>query len=269
MKKAFIGCLLISFLIAGCSKVPITGRRQVNMLPESSLVSMSLTNYQSFLNENSVVSTNDNRAEMVKKVGERIAKATETYLKQKGNSKRIEDYKWEFNLVNDNTINAWCMPGGKVVVYTGILDYTQDEDGLAVVMGHEIAHAIARHGNERMSQGLMVELGGVGLAVASQNQPEMTRNLFMTAYGLGTTVGAILPFSRLHESEADEMGLAFMAMAGYNPEKAVDFWTRMSKSGGASVPEFLSTHPSHETRIARIKEYLPQAKTYGNKYRIP
>ncbi len=212
---------------------------------------------------------NDDRAAMVKRVGDRIAKATEAYLKQKGNSKRIEGYKWEFNLVNDNTVNAWCMPGGKVVVYTGILQYTQDEDGLAVVMGHEIAHAIARHGNERMSQGLMVELGGVGLAVASQNQPQQTQALFMTAYGLGTAVGAVLPFSRLHESEADEMGLAFMAMAGYNPEKAVDFWTRMSKSGGGAPPEFLSTHPSHETRIKKIKEYLPTAKAYGNKYKIP
>lgn len=238
------------------------------MLPESSLMSMSLTSYQSFLTENSVVPVNDDRTRMVKRVGERIAKATEAYLKQKGNSKRIKDYKWEFNLVNDNTVNAWCMPGGKVVIYTGILEYTKDEEGLAVVMGHEIAHAIARHGNERMSQGLMVELGGVGLAVASQNQPEQTQNLFMTAYGLGTTVGALLPFSRLHESEADEMGLAFMAMAGYNPEKAIDFWTRMSKAGGASVPEFLSTHPSHETRIARIKEYLPKAKAMGNKYKI-
>lgn len=269
MKKALAGYLLLSVFLISCSKVPITGRKQVNMLPESSLMSMSLTNYQSFLNENSVVSGSDNRAAMVKKVGDRIARATEAYLKQKGNSKRIEGYKWEFNLVNDNTANAWCMPGGKVVVYTGILQHTQDEDGLAVVMGHEIAHAIARHGNERMSQGLMVELGGIGLAVATSDQPEQTRNLFMSAYGVGATVGAILPFSRLHESEADEMGLAFMAMAGYNPEKAVDFWTRMSKSGGASVPEFLSTHPSHDTRIQKIKAYLPEAKAYGNKYKIP
>jgi predicted Zn-dependent protease len=178
-------------------------------------------------------------------------------------SSRLEGYAWEFNLVEDEAVNAWCMPGGKVVVFTGILPVTRDATGLAVVMGHEIAHAVANHGNERMSQGLMVQMGGTALSKALEDKPEETRNLFLTSFGLGTQVGVLLPYSRLHENESDHLGLIFMAMAGYDPRSAVDFWERMAtqKSGGAP-PEFLSTHPSDKTRIENIKSLLPEALRY-------
>jgi predicted Zn-dependent protease len=162
-------------------------------------------------------------------------------------------------------VNAWCMPGGKVVVYTGILPVTKNENGLAVVMGHEIAHAIAEHGNERMSQELLRQAGGVALTVALKDNPEETRNLWLAAYGLGSEVGVMLPFSRLHESEADHLGLIFMAMAGYDPREAPDFWTRMAEAGGQKPPEFLSTHPSDETRISSLNNWMPEALKYYNK----
>ena len=183
-------------------------------------------------------------------------------MAQKKLSKRIDGYKWEFNLVEENIVNAWCMPGGKVVVYTGLLPLSQNEAGLAVVMGHEIAHAIARHGNERMSQQLIIAMGGIGLAVALQQKPQETQDLFNLSYGVASTLGA-LKYSRVHESEADKLGLVFMAMAGYNPEDAVPFWERMAKNGGGKIPEILSTHPSDETRIKDIKAFLPKAKTYN------
>jgi predicted Zn-dependent protease len=180
-------------------------------------------------------------------------------------SSALKDYKWEFNLVDDKQVNAWCMPGGKVVFYTGIMPICQNEEGIAVVMGHEIAHAIADHGNERMSQQMVLQMGGMALDQAMSDKPEQTKALWMTTFGVGAQFGVMLPFSRMHESEADQMGLIFMAMAGYNPEKAVDFWTRMSKMGGQKPPEILSTHPSDETRIAKIKEHLPEAMKYYKK----
>ncbi|MGD1845891.1 MAG: M48 family metallopeptidase [Salibacteraceae bacterium] len=254
--------LAVILLMSACGKVPITGRKQINLLPETTLMSMSVANYQEFLSTNKTLSSNaNNQAQMVQRVGQRIASAVETYLKKHGQGKRVKDYKWEFNLVQDDAVNAWCMPGGKVVFYTGILPVTKDEEGLAVVMGHEIAHAIARHGNERMSQTLAVQAGGVGLGVAMSEKPELTQNLFMQAYGLGSNLG-MLAFSRSHESESDKMGLVFMALAGYNPEAAVGFWQRMAALGGQAPPEFLSTHPSHDTRIQNIREFLPEAKKY-------
>jgi predicted Zn-dependent protease len=169
--------------------------------------------------------------------------------------------------VEENTVNAWCMPGGKVVVYTGLLPVALNDDGLAVVMGHEIAHAIANHGNERMSQGLAAQAGGVALSVALSNKSPETQNLFLKAYGVGANVGAMLPFSRLHESEADEMGLILMAMAGYNPDEAIKFWERMDKATqGQAPPEFLSTHPAHSTRIQNLKKAIPKARAYATKY---
>lgn len=176
--------------------------------------------------------------------------------------KRVEGFKWEFNLVDDNAVNAWCMPGGKVVFYTGILPITKTEKGLAVVMGHEVAHAIARHGNERMSQGLATQLGGVALGVALSNKPQQTQQIFNQAYGVGSTLGT-LKFSRKHESEADKMGAIFMALAGYNPQESVELWRRMkASSGGAAPPEFMSTHPSHDTRIKDLQAYMPKALKY-------
>ncbi len=257
-----IALLALTFvLLWACSKVPVTGRRQLNLLPESQLMSMSLTQYKAFLNENNTVSAGNEQADMVRRVGERIAAAAETYLKRHAQSSRVKDFNWEFNLVNDPTVNAWCMPGGKVVFYTGILPVTKDEAGLAVVMGHEVAHAIARHGNERMSQGLVAQAGGIGLQLALSEKPELTRNLLLQSYGVGSQLG-VLKFSRLHESEADRMGLIFMAMAGYNPEVSVDFWKRMAAQGGSAPPEFLSTHPHNETRIQDLKAHMPEALKY-------
>lgn len=260
--KARVLTLLIIFFLSACTKVPITGRKQLNMLPEYTLIDMSLTNYRAFLKEHPPVPASAIETQMVKNVGSRIASAVGKYMKSKGFGNKIKDYKWEFNLVNDKAANAWCMSGGKVVVYTGLLPITQDETALAVVMGHEIAHAIARHGNERMSQQLLVQLGGMGLAVALQEKPKQTQDIFLLSYGVGSALG-ILKYSRTHESEADKLGLVFMAMAGYNPQEAVPFWQRMAKkSGSPNVPEIFSTHPSDETRIKDLKAFLPTAMKY-------
>lgn len=245
-----------------CSRVPITARRQFNLLPESQLIGMSIKEYQSFSSKNPTLPATDPQVTLVRKVGYNIQKAITVYLSKTKNSKRVQGYAWEFNVVNDpKTINAWCMPGGKVMVYTGILPVTVDETGLAVVMGHEVAHAIARHGNERMSQQLSLQLGGVALSVALSQKPEQTQQIFQQVYGVGTTLGA-LAYSRKHETEADKMGLVFMAMAGYDPNAAVNFWERMAKATGQGPPQFLSTHPSNEQRIKDIKAYLPQALKY-------
>lgn len=256
-----IAFLFATILFYSCTSVPITGRKQFNVLPESQLIGMSLTQYESFLKENKL-STDAANTKLVKDVGARMSKAVEEFLVQNGLGSRVQDFQWEFNLVQDDTPNAWCMPGGKVVFYTGILPYTQTEGGIAVVMGHEIAHAVARHGNERMSQQMGLQLGGVALSVALSEKPQETQNLFMAAYGLGSQVGVILPFSRSHESEADKMGLIFMAMAGYDPNEAVAFWQRMAQNGGGKPLEILSTHPSDETRIANLKKFVPEAMKY-------
>jgi len=266
MKKLKILFLSIitAFSILSCSTVPLTGRSQLNLIPANEMLSLSYQQYDEFLNENKVSKDAKNTA-MVKRVGTNIQYAVEEYLAQNNLSNRLEGYKWEFNLVEDEQVNAWCMPGGKVVVYTGILPVTKNEIGLAVVLGHEIAHAIAEHGNERMSQGLIQQLGGAALSVALRDKPQLTQDLFLTAYGVGSTVG-ILAYSRTQESEADHLGLIFMAMAGYNPGEAVNFWQRMAEiNKGQKPPEFLSTHPSDETRINDIKKWLPDALKYYKK----
>ncbi len=253
-----------SCFFTSCSTVPLSGRKQLNMLPESQLVAMSLTSYSDFLSQNKL-SGNRQQTQTVKKVGDDIADAVEAYLNENGLGNRVAGYEWEFNLVEDDIPNAWCMPGGKVVVYAGILPITQTDEGLAVVMGHEIAHAIARHGNERMSQALLIETGGLALAAAIDEKPAETKALFLAAYGVGSQVGISLPYSRSHETEADKLGLIFMAMAGYNPEEAIGFWTRMSQSGGQKPPEFLSTHPSDQTRIQNLQAFLPEAMKYSKR----
>ncbi len=262
--KIYLSLILLALLVYYCSTVPITGRKQISLIPSSEINALSFQQYGEFLKQ-SKLSEDKEAVSMVKRVGVNIQKAVESYFSQNNMMNQLQGYEWEFNLVESDEVNAWCMPGGKVVVYTGILPLTKDETGLAVVMGHEIAHAIAQHGAERMSQGLLQQLGGMALSVSLQNEPEATRNIFLAAYGVGTTVGVMLPFSRTHESEADRLGLIFMAMAGYNPEAAVDFWTRMSKASGPKLPEWLSTHPSDETRIADIKKYLPEALGYYKK----
>jgi predicted Zn-dependent protease len=260
--KLLTPIILLALTLYYCSTVPITGRSQLNLISSADLNTLSFQQYNDFLQQNKL-STDAQSTNMVKGVGLNIQKAVENYFAHHNLSNELDGYAWEFNLIQSPEVNAWCMPGGKVVVYTGILSITQDVTGLAVVMGHEIAHAVAHHGAERMSQGLMQELGGVALSVAIQNEPQTTQNIFMTAYGVGSTIGVILPFSRTQESEADRLGLSFMAMAGYNPNAALNFWTRMSQSKtGGSPPEFLSTHPSDQTRIENLKSYMPEALQY-------
>ena len=263
--KYFTFLFIISIVLTACSSVPVTGRKQLNIIPSSQMMSMSYQQYDDFLKSNKL-SINAQQTQMIKTVGAKIKTAVETYFRQQNMSSVLDGYSWEFNLIDSPEANAWCMPGGKVVFYTGILPITQDATGVAVVMGHEIAHAIAEHGNERMSQSLITELGGTALAVALQEKPAETQQLWLTAYGIGSQVGVMLPFSRLHESEADRLGLIFMAMAGYDPNEAVSFWQRMANmKNGQSPPEFLSTHPSDATRIRQIKEWLPEAMSYYKK----
>ncbi|MFN8290651.1 MAG: M48 family metallopeptidase [Chitinophagaceae bacterium] len=255
---------LVAALLAACSHNALTGKSQLTLIPEAELQSMATTEYQTFLSQNKVVAPGTNRdAEMVNRVGNRIIKAVEAYYAEKGMSDKLAGYKWETRLVDDKTVNAWCMPGGKIVVYTGLLPITQNEAALAVVMGHEVSHALLQHGNQRMSQGLIASVGQVALAVAVANKPQETQNLFLGAYGAGAQVGVLLPFSRKHELEADQYGLMFAAMAGYNPQEAIALWQRMEKaSNGQAPPEFLSTHPSEGKRIERLQAYMPEALKY-------
>jgi predicted Zn-dependent protease len=255
-------CLLTFFLVS-CETVPITGRSQLSLVSDSEINAMSFNEYKEFLSKHKL-SNNVDQTQRVKNVGMRISSAVGQFFSRQGQSSRLAGYKWEFNLVEDKEVNAWCMPGGKVVVYTGILPVTKDETGLAVVMGHEIAHAIADHGKERLSQGLLTQMGGAALSVALSQQPGAVGSLFLNAYGIGTQVGILLPYSRLHESEADRLGLIFMSMAGYDPNAAVAFWERMASQTkkGSSPPEFLSTHPADTTRISKIKSYIPEAMSY-------
>jgi predicted Zn-dependent protease len=252
-------------MLCGCTEVEITGRQQFNIIPDSTMNSLSFQSYGEFLADHKVI-TGTEQSEMVKRCGGRIQKAVEQYCEKNGISDQLAGYKWEFNLVEDPNVNAWCMPGGKVVIYTGIMPIAQNETGLAVVMGHEIAHAFAKHGAERMSQGLLVQMGGIALSTALKDKPEQTKELFMQSYGVGAQIGVLLPYSRVHENEADHLGLIFMAMAGYNPEEAAMFWQRMAtQSKGSKPPEFLSTHPAPETRIQNLKDLTPEAMEYYRK----
>lgn len=261
--KKIICIALVSILLYGCKSVPVTGRRQLSVIPASQMNTLAVTSYKETLSQ-SKLSTNAEQTAMIKRVGERISKAVEQYLAEKGMSSAIKDFQWEFNLIDDaNTVNAWCMPGGKVAFYTGILPICKNDAGVAVVMGHEIAHAVANHGGERMSQELVVNMGGMALSTALQQKPEQTQQLALSAYGVGSQVLGILPYSRLHESEADKMGLIFMAIAGYDPNEAPSFWERMkANSGGSSSPQFMSTHPSDDKRIQDLKKDIPEAMQY-------
>ncbi len=264
MVRKITSMFLVAAVAVACSKNAITGRNQFKLLPESDLQAMANQEYRQFLSSNPVVSSSNSRdAEMVRRVGQRVTRAVEAFYQEKGQAEALEGFKWEYNLVNDKAVNAWCMPGGKIVVYSGLLPVTQNEAALAVVMGHEVAHAVFQHGNERMSQGLAQQLGGVALQVALANRPAETQNLFYAAYGLGTAVGWALPFSRKHELEADRYGLIFTAKAGYNPREAIALWQRMERANsGARPPEFLSTHPSEGTRIEQLNKYMDEALKY-------
>lgn len=264
MIRNIISLFVLSAMIIACSKNALTGKGQFTLLPESELQTMATTEYQQFLSSNKVVATSNNRdAEMVRRVGQRITKAVDAYYAEKGMTDKLAGFKWEYNLVDDKAVNAWCMPGGKIVVYTGLLPITQNEAALAAVMGHEVSHALLQHGNQRMSQGLAQQLGGVALSVAVANKPQQTQNLFLGAYGAGTQLGVLLPFSRKHELEADDWGLKFSAMAGYNPQEAINLWKRMEQAGGGQKPpEFMSTHPSEGRRIEQLEKLMPEALKY-------
>jgi predicted Zn-dependent protease len=263
MKNALLSIGIMTMVVA-CTTNAITGRKQLSLVPESQLQQMAQTEYRSFLNENRVVTSSQSKdAEMVKRVGSRIANAVTTFYRGQGLASELQNYQWEYNLVNDNAVNAWCMPGGKIVVYTGLLPVTQNEAALAVVVGHEVAHAVAQHGSERMSQGLLSQLGGVALDVALSNKSQETRGMFNALYGVGSQVGYTLPNSRSQELEADRLGLIYTALAGYNPREAVPLWQRMkAMSTGSRPPQFLSTHPAEDTRIAQLNKHMNEALKY-------
>lgn len=263
--KRVVFSLAIAVLCYACASVAVTGRKQLSLVPNDQIIGMSKEQYAQVLAENKL-STNQQQVDMIKRVGTNIQKAVEAYMTQKGRSADLAGFDWEFNLIQDDkTVNAWCMPGGKVAFYTAIMPICADENGIAVVMGHEVAHAIANHGAERMSQQMAAQLGLNVLGSAMGQNPTATKEIFMQAVGMGTNIG-MLKFSRAHESEADHMGLIFMAMAGYDPTGAPKFWERMSaESGGQQPPEFMSTHPSHETRIKDLQGWIPEAMKYYKK----
>ncbi len=264
MKKFKFLNLVFIFLLIACGTVPFSGRKQFTVIPASQMISLANDSYAQTLKENKI-SDNEQYTNQVRRVGNRISSAVEQYFKNQGMEERLKNYQWEFNVLSSEAVNAWCMPGGKIAFYEGILPICQDDNGVAVVMAHEIAHAVARHGNERMSQQLSVQLGGMVLSEALKKEEETTRKLALAAFGLGSQVGYLLPYSRTHEREADELGLYFMAMANYDPRGAPDFWKRMKDKGGSRPPEFLSTHPHPKNRIANMEEHMEKALEYYQK----
>jgi predicted Zn-dependent protease len=257
-----LAAVLLVLVLSACTTVPVTGRTQFNLVPAESMLSMSQQQYSEFIKKNKR-SSDAQATAMVREVGGNIQRAVDRYFTQQGMTGELRNYAWEFNLIESNDVNAWCMPGGKIAVYTGILPVTKDKNGLAVVIGHEVGHAIAGHGAERMSHLLAVQMGGVALATAIASRPQATQQLWMTAFGLGAQVGFVLPYSRLQEYEADRLGLIFMAMAGYDPDHAISMWERLAAlKQGKSPPAFLSTHPTDASRIEKIKSILPEARRY-------
>ena len=256
--------IFLSFLfLLSCAVVPMTGRKQFVAIPSSQMITLSAESYSQVLAE-AKLSTNNYYVNTVRKVGEKLTAAVETYLKQNNLESATEGYEWQYNVLVSEELNAWCMPGGQIAFYEGILPVCKDENGIAVVMGHEIAHAVAQHGNERMSQQLALQMGGIALSEALKTQKQETIDLAMLAFGVGAQVGVVLPYSRTHESEADELGLYFMAMAGYNPQTAPAFWERMAGKSESRPPEFLSTHPDPSNRIEDLNRIMPKAMEYYN-----
>lgn len=265
MRKLFL--IVIIFIgVSACKVNPFTGKKMLNMFPNSQIFPMAFAEYDQFLSQNKTV-TGTAEARMITNVGQRIAAAAERWLTANGYPGYLNEYKWEYNLVKDKTVNAWCMPGGKIVFYTGILPICQSETGVAVVMGHEVAHALADHGAQRMTAGQLQQIGAVVGNVAIKD--EKTRNTFNQAYGIGSQLGVMLPFSRGHETEADRIGLQIMAIAGYNPDEAAELWKRMkAHSGGQAPPEFMSTHPSNDTRINNLTQWAPLARAEAQKFGV-
>ena len=258
LRKILVSAALLA--TTACATVPITGRRQLSLVSSAEIQTMSFQAYRQVLDTAKVLNNND--AAMVKRVGGKIQRAVEQYMAQNNMSSQLAGFQWEFNLIQNKQVNAWCMPGGKVAVYTGILPITQNETGLAVVMGHEIAHAIAKHGEERMSQAVAAQAGG-SMAAAALGGSAASQNLFLNVFGVGSQLG-MLKHGRTQESESDHLGLIFMAIAGYDPQQAVPFWQRMAaqKGAGGAPPTFLSSHPSDATRIADLKRLMPEALKY-------
>ena len=259
--------MLTALALTGCAKVPVTGRNQLSLVPESEILAMSAKEYREFLKTHRLCQDPAKR-QMVLRVGNRIRMAVERFMYETGQTERLRGYHWEFNLVCGKEINAFCMPGGKVVVYSGLLPIAQNDTGLAVVLGHEIAHAVANHGEERLSQELLLQMGGEVLSAVTGSYNPGIQGLISQLYGLGANVGFLLPYSRQQEYEADHLGLIFMAMAGYDPRAAIPFWERMMRAaqGKPRPPELLSTHPSDRDRINQIRKLLPEAMQYYQRY---
>ena len=267
IKNTFILALTI-LLVCACKTNPFTGKKTLNFIKNENLFPAAFVQYNQFLTENTVI-TDSPDANMVKNIGAKMAVAAERYLTAKGEPGYLKDYKWEYNLVQDNSVNAWAMPGGKIVVYTGILPITQSETGLAMVMGHELAHALANHGAQRMSAAQVQQIGAVGVAVAGSGQSPEAQQQLMEYYGVGSTLAGTLPFSRKHETEADEIGIVLAAIAGYDPYEASKLWERMkAASGGEAPPEIMSTHPSNDSRIANLREKAPFAVKEAAKFGV-
>ena len=264
--KNIIVTLFVVTLFLACTTNPFTGKQTMALVPNSQLFPTAFAQYDQFLTENNVLKgTRD--AEMIIRVGQRIAVAAERWLNANGYQGYLNDYKWEYNLVDDAAVNAWCMPGGKIVFYTGILPVAENEAAVAAIMGHEVAHALANHGQQRMSAGMLQQIGAVAGNIAIKNEKD--RAMFNQYYGIGTTIGGMLPFSRSHETESDRIGLYLTAMAGYNPDEAAELWKRMAaRSGGQAPPEFLSTHPANQTRIANLTALAPTAKAEAKKFGV-
>lgn len=266
--KNFFIMVFAVLALAGCKTNPFTGEKNLNFVSNQQLFPMAFQQYDQFLAENNVV-TGTSEANMVKNVGQKIVVAAERFLNANGHQGYLNDFQWEFNLVKDEAVNAWAMPGGKIVFYTGILPIAQTETGIATVMAHEVAHALADHGAQRMSAGQLQQLAGVAGSVALSGRSEQTQQIFAQAYGLGSQLGVMLPFSRSHETEADRIGLTLMAIAGYNPDEAANLWRRMAaQAGGDGPPEFLSTHPASSTRIANLTKWAPEARAEAQKYGV-
>lgn len=263
MKKTSI-ILFFVIMLTSCSSVLITGRKQLLLVSDSEVLSMSAVSYKQFI-DSMPASKNTAAIQLVKKVGSKISTAVERFLTENGRAADIVNYKWEFNLVKDTMVNAFCMPGGKVVFFEGILPITQNEVGIAVVMGHEVAHAVAKHSNERLSQQMLTQYGAALTDILLSNKSAATHQTINILYGLGANVGVMLPYSRKHEYEADQLGLIFMAMAGYDPQEAIGFWERMAAQGNGAALEMLSTHPSDANRIKKLKALLPEALKYYQK----
>jgi len=258
----WVPLLLLACLgAAGCSQVPLTERSQLDLVPDAQLNAMAANSYQELISQ-SDVSANPAASDTVRRVGRNIQQAAQWLMAENQRGDELKGYEWEYTLIEANTVNAFAMPGGKVGIFSGILPLTRDDAGLAVVMGHEIAHVLANHGGERMSQVLVAQLGGMALSEALRKRPEETRELFFALYGLGAQVGFLLPYSRLQEREADRIGLILMARAGYDPRQAIPFWERMAAQGGPQPPVFLSGHPATKTRIESLKELMPEALKY-------